>query len=86
MGAQEIGLPLPWVLGPMFGVGFLSMTGVAGRQPIVLRNTGQVSLGLALGLYFSPAVIAASRRKVSKMFPTEIPRPPKATLAGKLTL
>ena len=58
MGAQEIGLPLPWVLGPMFGVGFLSLAGVAGRQPIVLRNTGQVSLGLALGLYFSPAVIA----------------------------
>jgi hypothetical protein len=57
-GAQEIGLPLPWVLGPMFGVGFLSLTGIAGRQPIILRNTGQVSLGLALGLYFSPAVIA----------------------------
>ncbi len=62
-GAQEIGLPLPWVLGPMFGVGFLSLAGVAGRQPIVLRNTGQVSLGLALGLYFSPAVIA----ELSKM-------------------
>jgi membrane AbrB-like protein len=57
MGAQEIGLPLPWVLGPMFGVGFLSMTGVAGRQPIILRNVGLVSLGLALGLYFSPSVL-----------------------------
>ena len=56
-GAQEIGLPLPWVLGPMFGVGFLSLTGIAGRQPIVLRNVGLVSLGLALGLYFSPAVL-----------------------------
>ncbi len=56
-GAQEIGLPLPWVLGPMFGVGFLSLAGVAERQPIVLRNVGLVTLGLALGLYFSPAVI-----------------------------
>src|SRR5213593_1326498 len=34
----------------------------------------------------SPAVIAASRRKVSKMLPIEMPSPLKALVAGKLRL
>ena len=35
--------------------------------------------------FASPAVMAASRRKVSKMLPTETPIPPKDFCAGRLT-
>jgi membrane AbrB-like protein len=56
--AQLIGMPLPWLLGPMFGVGLLTFLGWGGRQPSFGRKAGQMTIGIALGLYFTQAAIA----------------------------
>lgn len=55
--AQLAHIPLPWVLGPMFGVGALTFAGYAAKQPPVGRKIGQITIGVALGLYFTQAVI-----------------------------
>ncbi len=57
-GAQELGIPLPWVLGPMFGIGFFTFAELAGSLPSVGRQGGQITIGVALGLYFTQSVIA----------------------------
>jgi len=56
--AGDMGVPLPWLLGPMFGVGFLSFAGLADPQPQFTKRFGQLMIGLALGLYFTGAVIS----------------------------
>lgn len=50
--------PLPWMLGPLFAVAGASL---AGARPQALpggRKLGQWAIGTALGLYFTPDVIA----------------------------
>ena len=56
--AQYLGMPLPWLLGPMFGVGLLTFLGWGGRQPSFGRKAGQMTIGIALGLYFTQAAVA----------------------------
>lgn len=56
--AQLAHIPLPWILGPMFGVGALTFAGYAAKQPPIGRRIGQITIGVALGLYFTQAVIA----------------------------
>jgi uncharacterized protein len=56
--AQLAHIPLPWILGPMFGVGALTFAGYAAKQPPIGRKVGQITIGVALGLYFTQAVIA----------------------------
>jgi len=49
-------IPLPWMLGPLFCVG---AAGIGGVKVVDLRGGrqgGQLVIGCALGLYFSPAV------------------------------
>ncbi len=51
-----IRMPLPWMLGPMFAVG---MAGISGRRVGEIRGgrqAGQLVVGCALGLYFTPDV------------------------------
>ncbi len=55
--AAFVGMPLPWIIGPMFGVGLLTYAGHGARQPAWVRKAGQITIGIALGLYFTPAVI-----------------------------
>ncbi|MBG6080072.1 membrane AbrB-like protein [Rubrivivax gelatinosus] len=58
LGAQAVGLPLPWMLGPLLAT---AAFGVAGRPVAAsqrLRNLGLALLGVALGLYFTPPVVA----------------------------
>lgn len=55
--AQWLAVPLPWLLGPMFGVGLLTFLGWGGRQPSSGRKAGQMAIGIALGLYFTQAAI-----------------------------
>ena len=55
--AAMAGMPLPWIIGPMFGVGLLTYAGHGARQPAWARKAGQITIGIALGLYFTPAVI-----------------------------
>ncbi|MFV5213953.1 AbrB family transcriptional regulator [Azonexus caeni] len=55
--AQSIGLPLPWMIGPLFAVAGARMAGLR-LQPLAGgRQAGQWAIGTALGLYFSPAVL-----------------------------
>jgi uncharacterized protein len=60
--AQLAYIPLPWILGPMFGVGALTFAGYAAKQPPTGRKIGQITIGVALGLYFTQAVIAELSR------------------------
>lgn len=49
-------LPLPWILGPLVAVGAASMLGAPTASWTPMRNAGQLTIGAALGLYFTPAV------------------------------
>jgi|SRR5688572_26084485 uncharacterized membrane protein AbrB (regulator of aidB expression) len=51
--------PIPWMIGPMITVATLSLTGVRMHSPPYARHLGQVILGSAVSLYFTPTVIAA---------------------------
>lgn len=56
--AQTLGLPLPWMIGPLFAVAGAQMAGARLQAPPGGRHAGQWAIGTALGLYFSPAVLA----------------------------
>jgi len=51
-----LGLPLPWMLGPLFCVGAAGISGVRVGEIRGGRQAGQLVVGTALGLYFSPEV------------------------------
>ncbi|CAM8622967.1 AbrB Putative ammonia monooxygenase [Burkholderiales bacterium] len=51
--------PLPWLLGSLAAVSLLSLLGRVSRLPLWGLTLGQISIGAALGLYFTPVVIAA---------------------------
>ncbi len=50
--------PLPWMIGPLLATAALSMTGAPVLSWTPLRNLGQWIIGAALGLYFTPQVVA----------------------------
>ena len=50
-------LPLPWVLGSMIAVAAVTLGGVGARQPIAGRRIAQMTIGVALGLGFTPPVL-----------------------------
>jgi uncharacterized protein len=50
--------PLPWMIGPLLATAVLSMLGGPAESWTPLRNTGQWIIGGALGLYFTPQVVA----------------------------
>ncbi len=56
--AQYLGIPLPWTLGPLLVVAALRLLAVPVCSASPLRNFGQWVIGLTLGLYFTPQVIA----------------------------
>jgi len=49
--------PIPWMIGPMVAVAALNLTGVRMYSPPYARQMGQVILGSAVGLYFTPSVV-----------------------------
>ena len=51
--------PIPWMIGPMIAVATLNLLGVRMHSPPYARQMGQVILGSAVGLYFTPSVVAA---------------------------
>ena len=51
-------VPLPWMIGPLITTAMLSMLGAPTRSWTPLRNIGQWTIGSALGLYFTPQVVA----------------------------
>jgi membrane AbrB-like protein len=55
---QRLHTPIPWMIGPMIAVAALNLTGVRMLSPPYARQLGQVILGSAVGLYFTPSVVA----------------------------
>ncbi|HSQ71014.1 MAG TPA: AbrB family transcriptional regulator, partial [Rubrivivax sp.] len=56
--AQRLRLPLPWMIGPLLATAACGMAGLRPASSIALRNVGLWMIGVALGLYFTPAVTA----------------------------
>jgi uncharacterized protein len=48
--------PLPWMIGPLAGMAIVQFGGASLESPPFGRETGQLVIGIALGLYFTPAV------------------------------
>ena len=51
--------PIPWMIGPMIAVAAFNLMGVQMHSPPYARHLGQVILGSAVSLYFTPTVVAA---------------------------
>jgi hypothetical protein len=49
-------LPLPWMIGPLATMALCNFAGASLRAPRGGRECGQVVIGTALGLYFTPVV------------------------------
>ena len=49
-------IPLPWMLGPLVTMALCNFGGAALRAPRGGRECGQIVIGAALGLYFTPVV------------------------------
>jgi membrane AbrB-like protein len=49
--------PVPWMIGPMVAVATLNLMGVRMHSPPYARQMGQVILGSAVSLYFTPTVV-----------------------------
>jgi membrane AbrB-like protein len=56
--AQALGVPLPWMIGPLFAVAGAQMAGARLLPLPGGHHAGQWVIGAALGLYFSPLVVA----------------------------
>lgn len=54
----RLGTPLPWMLGPLLATALFSIAGAPTASWNVMRNLGQWAMGTALGLYFTPQVMA----------------------------
>ena len=54
---QAAHVPLPWLLGPLLLTAGCGVAGLPLAASNRLRNVGQATIGLALGLYFTPAVV-----------------------------
>ena len=48
--------PLPWMIGPLTAMAIFQFSGTRLVAPPFGREAGQLTIGLALGLYFTPAV------------------------------
>jgi uncharacterized protein len=54
----RLNTPLPWMIGPLFATAGARMAGMHLHCPVQIRQAGQWAIGTALGLYFTPAVLA----------------------------
>lgn len=57
-GCVALRTPLPWMIGPLLATSVVSMAGGPMESWGPLRNAGQWTIGAALGLYFTPEVVA----------------------------
>jgi uncharacterized protein len=49
-------MPLPWMIGPLLAMAACNFSGAELRAPPAGRAAGQIVIGTALGLYFTPVV------------------------------
>ena len=55
---MAVGLPLPWMLGPMLGVAFAALMQAPIHPPVPLRPVVIPAIGVMLGSSFTPEVVA----------------------------
>ena len=55
---DRLGVPLAWLLGSLGAVAVVSLMGARLAVPPGARQTGQITLGIAIGLTFAPEVAA----------------------------
>ena len=58
--ASWLNMPLPWMLGPLFACAGMSLMGYRMAFVPMGRELGQVTVGLAVGMRFTPAVLATT--------------------------
>lgn len=66
--ASAISMPLPFMLGPFFALAALSVAGFEFGLVPMGRELGQVAIGVAVGMRFTPAVLAATASLAPFMF------------------
>lgn len=49
--------PLPWMIGPLTALALVQFGGASLEAPPLARDAGQLVVGIALGLYFTPPVV-----------------------------
>jgi len=64
-GFAWLRMPLPWMIGPLATMAICNFAGVGLRAPPASRQIGQIVVGTALGLYFTPPVA----REVASYWP-----------------
>jgi membrane AbrB-like protein len=70
--AATLGMPLPWMLGPFFLCGAAAAFGTnLGAVPLG-RELGQLAVGLAVGMRFTPATLVATLSLVPAMIGSTI--------------
>ncbi len=57
--------PIPWMIGPLFAMALAKWRGVLIDAPTGFRGGGQLFIGTALGLYFTPEMLGV----VARFFP-----------------
>jgi membrane AbrB-like protein len=55
-GCAWLRTPLPWMIGPLLAMAACNFAGAELRSPPGARPAGQIVIGTALGLYFTPVV------------------------------
>lgn len=55
--ALRLRIPLPWMLGPLLLTAVTRVSGLQTECPRPLRNAGLWTIGVSLGLYFTPQVL-----------------------------
>jgi membrane AbrB-like protein len=73
-------IPIPWMIGPMIAVAALNLMGVRMHSPPYARQMGQVFLGSAVGLYFTPPVVT----ELAANFPAIVAATASAFFVGGL--
>src|SRR5690606_29573404 len=56
--AQLLRIPLPWMVGPMLAMIVARLLTLNVSAPVGGRQAGQLIIGVAIGLYFTPQVLA----------------------------
>ena len=67
MGAVWLGIPLPWMLGPLLFIAVIRLKGIEIVSSPTLRNIGQWVIGTSLGLYFTPTMVGMMANHVGAM-------------------
>lgn len=57
--AARLGVPLPWILGPMLVSALAALSGSGLPEPKLVRQFAQVILGTAIGLSFTTAILVS---------------------------